>query len=586
MPVQETVRVFRYPLVTTASSEQDLERHAGAARWAYNFAHAKLLAQWRAFDARKLSAAEALSGLDTEAIVDQLSKAERRQLFATARQAVTRENTTLTADLKVLDEHRRRVLHKGKPHLDPGDEPGGDASGMARRLYQRRHELAALQEADPAGYAAAKKRELESVRPRVTELKTTLAAQGAYRPGAFDIQNFWTGARDLPRTEGGSPWWREVAQRVFACGFDRADTAWKNWMKSASGARKGPRMGMPRFKKKGKARDSFALPNAARNIIFLDTARRLRVAGVGTYRLAQSAKPLLRMITKDQAEITSVTITRGGHRWYASLVCTVQQNIPARPTQRQRAAGLIAADLGSQPLAVLSAPLDPADSTSSTVPSMKPLHADWDRLTRAQRKLSRTKRGSKRRRRAARRVGKLHHVIAERRASFLHGVSKRLAVGAQHIAIENLDLLGLTASAKGTVEEPGTDVKVTSQFNRHLLDSGLGELRRQLAYKTPWYGSTLIVLDKGEPTASKCSKCSERNPSSKPSDKRFTCRHCGLDVSRRDNSVHSIYKAARKQLTTSVAPGRGDTQNALRGGDQPTTGNGGGPPPLKRPPPP
>ncbi|MEU2517118.1 zinc ribbon domain-containing protein, partial [Streptomyces syringium] len=66
-------------------------------------------------------------------------------------------------------------------------------------------------------------------------------------------------------------------------------------------------------------------------------------------------------------------------------------------------------------------------------------------------------------------------------------------------------------------------MKVKSRFNRHLLDSGLGELRRQLEYKTSWYGSHLIVLDKGEPTASKCSKCRERNPNSKPSDKRFTC---------------------------------------------------------------
>ncbi|WP_422399148.1 zinc ribbon domain-containing protein [Streptomyces netropsis] len=165
-------------------------------------------------------------------------------------------------------------------------------------------------------------------------------------------------------------------------------------------------------------------------------------------------------------------------------------------------------------------------------------------------------------------------------------MSKRLATGAQYIAIEDLDLLGLTASARGTVAEPGTGAKVVARFNRHLLDAGLGELRRQLAYKTVWYGSALIVLDRNEPTASKCSKCRERNPSSKPSDKHFTCPHCGHDVSRRDNSVRNIYQTARRQLSTSVAPGTEDTQNALRGGDPPLVGNGSGPPPMTGPLPP
>ncbi|MEU2517112.1 RNA-guided endonuclease InsQ/TnpB family protein, partial [Streptomyces syringium] len=320
------------------------------------------------------------------------------------------------------------------------------------------------------------------------------------------------------------------------------------------------------------------LPNAARSVVFLDTVRRLRLAGVGEFRLAQSARPLLRLLSRGKAEITSVTVVRGGHRWYASLVCKVQQRVPSRPTARQRAAGLLAVDLGSQPLAVLSAPLDSADPASAVIPSMKPWHADRDRLTRAQRKLSRTRRGSKRRRKAARQVGRIHHLIAERRASYLHGVSKRLAAGAQYIAIEDLDLVGLTASAKGTLETPGTNVKVKARFNRHLLDSGLGELRRQLAYKTLWYGSSLVVLERGEPTASKCSKCGKRNPSSKPSDQRFTCLHCGHDVSRRENSVRSIYQAARRQLTTSVAPGTEETQNALRDGNQPPAGNGGGGP--------
>lgn len=587
MNTTETVRVFRYALDTNPATNSILERNAGAARWAFNHAHAQLLTQWQAFDARKQATAQHLSGLDRDAILDQLTKTDRKKLYTQARQAVTRENTQRRNDsLKALDEHRSRVTHKGRPALDPGPAPTEDATDLERTLYQRRCDLAALQASNPTAYTTERKKELADVRPRVLKLKQQLAADGAYRPGAFDIAAWWRTTRDLPKEEGGSPWWTDVAVGAILCGFDRADAAWKNWMSSASGTRAGRRMGQPRFKKKGKAKDSFALPNTSRAVIHLDTPRRLRISGVGEFRLAAHGKRLWRLLNRGHAEITSITISRGGHRWYASIVCKVQQVIPTKPTPRQRAAGLVAADLGSQPLAVLSAPLNPADPGSAAIASMKPWHAEESRLVRAQRTLSRTKRGSKNRRKAARHVGKIHHIVAERRASYLHGVSKQLATGAHYIAIEDLDLLGLTASAKGSVDAPGTDVQIKSRFNRHLLDNGLGELRRQLTYKTSWYGSRLIVLDRGEPTASKCSKCGERNPSSKPSDKHFTCPRCGLDVNRRTNSVRNIYKAARRQITASVAPGTGETQNALRGEDQPPTGDGSGPPPLTSTPPP
>ncbi|MFF8387861.1 RNA-guided endonuclease TnpB family protein [Streptomyces kanasensis] len=585
MPVETITRAYRFTLDTSPHHTAVLERNAGAARWAFNHAHRMLLAQHAAYDQRKQAAAEHLAGMTRDEITARLPKPERKKLYARARQVVSAENKVLVAELQVWDDHRKRVVHKGKPALDPGDDPGEDGTDLQRQLYARRLHLARLQQADPAAYTAERKRELEAVRPAILESKQHLAARGAYRPGSFDIASIWRTTRDLPREEGGCPWWTEVAVGSITCGFDRADTAWRNWMASAAGKRAGSRMGVPRFRKKGKARDSFYLANAARSVVHLDDYRHLRIIGLGTFRLHESAKRLVRLLRKGLAEITSVTITRSGHRWHASVLTQVQQEIPDRPTARQRAAGLLAIDLGSAPLAYLSAPLDPADPDSRAIQAPKPLHVELSRLTRAQQALARTQKGSKRRRKAARRVGRIHALVAARRAGHLHGVSKRLATGAAQLAIEDLDLTALTASAKGTVEEPGTHVKVKSMFSRHLLDAGLGELRRQLTYKTRWYGSTLVILDRGEATATKCSRCGERNPSSSPSRQRFTCPHCGLDVGRRDNAVRNIYKAARRAVTTSVACGERDTQNALRDGDHPTAGDGGGPLSLKRPPP-
>ncbi|WNI19973.1 RNA-guided endonuclease TnpB family protein [Actinacidiphila sp. ITFR-21] len=623
----EVIRAYRFALDLDPGQVAVMERHAGAARWAYNRAHALMLGQYGVYAERRQAWVEAETGLDAGRLLEERSKAERLELYRRARTALSAENAVLSADLRVVDDHRRRVVHKGRPLLDPGPAPDQGASATAHDLYARRVRLAGLQRSDPAGYAAAKRAELAGVRPLVLQMKRNLVSAGVYRPGAFDVQAMWVADRDRPVDEGGSPWWPQVANGVFACGFARADTAWRNWLSSATGRRAGRRMGLPRFKKKGRAADSFFLPNPNRGAILLPDYRHLLVKGVGLLRLDSPARALLRLLRKDRAEITSVTITRGAHRWYASALATVQQDVPVvwrhhlpagatapaypdawrdyldpqaaetaqsvhggtirqigHPTPRQRTAGLVAVDLGSQPLAVLSAPLDPADPASSTIASLKPLNTAQDRLAAAQGALARTRRGSKSRRKAAERVGRIHHRVAQQRATHLHLASKRLATGAHIVAVENLDLVALTASARGTLEEPGRDVAVKSTFNRHLLDAGLGELRRQLAYKTCWYGSVLVLLDKGEPTATKCSKCGERNPSSKPSDQRFTCPSCGLDVSRRINAVRSIHQAARRAVPTSVAPGRGDTQNARRDGNHPRAGNGTGPPSLKRPP--
>ncbi|WP_438293330.1 RNA-guided endonuclease InsQ/TnpB family protein [Streptomyces sp. HUAS TT7] len=571
MPVVEVVRAYRFALDVPPAGIEVLERHAGAARWGFNYAHQHLLDRYQAYDARREAAALTISGLSPEERLDVLSKAERTALYRQAGARVRAENARWCADLKVLDEHRKRVAHMGKPALDPGEEPGPDAGNLARDLYARRVELAALQCAAPGTYSAERKAELGQVRPRVQALKTDLAARGAYRLGAMDLNARWRLERDLPREEGGSPWWREVHIDAILCGIARADTAWKNWLSSAAGKRRGRRVGAPRFKSKRTARDSFTLHNPDRVVVHLPDYRHLSVRGLGTFRLHDTAKRLVRLMRCGQAEITSVTVARGGHRWYASVLATVRQTIPDRPSERQRANGLIACDLGSQPLAVLSSPLDITDPDSRTIASLKPGRNAAHHMARAQRRLARCAKGSRRRRKAARHVAKIHHNVAQQRAGHLHVVSKRLATGAAVIALEDLDLVALTASAKGTAEEPGTNVRVRARFNRNLLDTGLGELRRQLTYKTRWYGSTLLILERGEATSTKCSRCGERNPNSTPGKARFTCPHCGLVLSCRDNAVRNIYKAARRAATRSVAPGRGDTQNARRDKNPPRT---------------
>ncbi|MEU2856486.1 RNA-guided endonuclease TnpB family protein [Streptomyces syringium] len=589
MPGAEVLRAYRFTLDPSDAERAALSRYAGACRWAYNYALAKKTQAHQAWADRRSAYLEA-----------GLSEAE-------AKERIKADGAELADRIKVWDHHRKSLTLTvaGKPPL-PAMRPPAGQEVLVRRLAAVR--------ADAAG-TSRERQLLAEGRATVNELKAKAFSAGFRTPTATDTSALWRRERDLPKEEGGSPWWAEVNVYCFTSGFDRAQVAWKYWQDSLAGRRAGQRQGYPRFKKKGHA-ESFALfHDVKRPIIRLEGYRRLVMPGLGSIRIHDSGKRLARLVERGRAVIQSVTVTRGGHRWYASVLAKVQQEVPVlwehvhddgtrtrylsrtqaekaagngghvqqigRPTARQRDGGIVGVHLGSDNLAALSSPLDPADPATALV-QHPPLLADsLAKLAKAQRAMSRCQQGSRRWRKATARVSRAHQQITVRRASFLHGLSKKLATAFTHVAIEDLDIIALAISAKGARDKPGKNVKAKARRNQRLLDAGLGSLRKKLAYKTAWYGSQLLVLDQGEPVHGTCAKCKERNPSSAPSCNTFHCPSCGAAVHRHENSTANIVDAAHRQLKT-VASDRGETQNARRATGSPGARKGPGPEALKR----
>ncbi|WP_432038699.1 RNA-guided endonuclease InsQ/TnpB family protein [Streptomyces cucumeris] len=358
------------------------------------------------------------------------------------------------------------------------------------------------------------------------------------------------------------PWWHEVNTYAFQSAFIDADRAWQNWLESLRGARAGRPVGYPRFKKKGRARESFRLHHDVKRPTIRPVGyRRLRIPTVGEIRLHDTAKRLARLIEKDRAVVQSVTISRAGSRWYASVLCKVNSDLPERPTRRQRESGRVGVDLGVKHLAALSQPLDPDDPASAFVANPRHLRQAEKRLAKAQRALSRTQKDSARRAKARRRVARLHHEVAVRRSTALHAMTKQLTTRFTEIAIEDLNVAGMTRSARGTTQAPGRRVKQKAGLNRSLHDASPGELRRQLTYKTSWYGSTLAVLDRWWPSSKTCSACGWQNPRLALADRTFHCATCGLRIDRDLNAARNIAQHAAV-VHHPVAPGIGETQNA------------------------
>ncbi|WP_289009142.1 RNA-guided endonuclease TnpB family protein [uncultured Thermomonospora sp.] len=361
-------------------------------------------------------------------------------------------------------------------------------------------------------------------------------------PNSFEIGKNFNRIKGDSREgiDGICPWWHEVNRYCFKSAFADADQAWKNWLASLKGTRKGRKVGYPRFKSKRHSRRSFRLYEGIRPVGY----RRLRLPSLGEIRIHGTTKPLVKLLNSGQATIKAVTVSQGGHRWYASVLCEVTTNLPDGPTRRQRSRGTIGVDMGVKNLATLSKPLNPDDPTTAIVPNPRHLEATDRRLRRAQRALARKQKGSKRREKAARRVARLHHQVAVRRATAIHELTKQLATSFEAVAIEDLNVQGMTRTAKGTIDRPGRNVKAKAGLNRAILDAGFGELRRQLEYKTTWYGSRLLTVDRWMPSSKTCSGCGWKAPELLLQTRVFRCGGCGLVLDRDVNAARNIERHA------------------------------------------
>lgn len=392
-------------------------------------------------------------------------------------------------------------------------------------------------------------------------------------PNYMSIATNWTKVRDEV-----SPWYTEVPRRVFVGGFQRADSAFKNWFDSVGGKRSGAKVGYPKFKVKGKSRDSFSIaadiqPSFIRPLSKSDgyalphmDYRHIKVPKAGEVRVSSGSAGLLRKLARQMinelrtdgeiiTRITSGTITRLADRWYVSLVISEPAKT-VRTTKRQLRNGVVGVDLGSGSRFA---------TTSSGVAILSPKYINIyaDKLARAQQAHAKTSRGSAARRKATKRVARVYAKQSLARDGFSHQVSAWLTSQHSGLAVEKFDLKSMIASAKGTVEKPGKNVKVKAKFNAHLADASLASTIDKLIYKGARDGCTVQVVNTLDDSSTTCSQCGNVQPCP-PSEKTFECNKCHYKVSRQFNSaqyVRYLGEPGFKELNVDLTPGR-DTADA------------------------
>jgi putative transposase len=250
---------------------------------------------------------------------------------------------------------------------------------------------------------------------------------------------------------------------------------------------------------------------------------RLYVAKVGNIRVEWS---------RDLPSVpSSVTVIREPDgRYYASFVVE-RKATPLRACDRE-----IGIDLGLNSLVVTS--------DGEVVANPRFYQAAQRRLRRAQRVLSRRRKGSANRARARHRVAVVHRKVRDARLDHAHKTALRLVRDNQAVYAEDIAVWGLART----------------RLAKSVADAGWSQFLRCIEEKAARYGRTFARIGRFEPTSQVCSACGVKDGPKPLAIRTWQCGDCG--------TVHDRDVNAAKNI---LAAGRADKSNACGANARPPT---------------
>ena len=306
--------------------------------------------------------------------------------------------------------------------------------------------------------------------------------------------------------------------------------------------------GPPRFHGRGRCPHSVTAPQA----------RDLNLARV-SHKFATAHLPLIGEIRlryhraiPTTAIVTGATVTKQGGHWMLVVKLALMKPEPRTLVEIRPVVGY---DRG------VVLPLAGSDGSEFT-------HDPW--LTSGQtRRLYRLERSAARKREARwacsggkgkGRIGNnervdydaIAHVKARearRREDWQHKVAWQIASTVRIAVFEDLHLKNMTASAKGTVENPGANVAQKAGLNRAVLGEALAALVDKVTYKLEDNGGAVARVP-APGTSTTCHRCGSIRPGQRESQALFRCRNlaCGW-------AGNADYNAACNVLNRALAGG-------------------------------
>ena len=190
--------------------------------------------------------------------------------------------------------------------------------------------------------------------------------------------------------------------------------------------------------------------------------------------------------------VKTLQVKREGRRWYV-IVVSQTETMPLPSTGRS-----VGVDVG------VARFLTTSDGEVMGNPRF--LAAAQQRIADLQRRKERARPGSGNRRRLRRALAKEWRKVRNRRRDFHHKTARGLVDSCDKIALEDLRVAAMTASAAGTVDHPGHNVAAKAGLNRSILDAGWTQFTSILVAKAESAGRRVILVHPGR-TSIDCHTC-------------------------------------------------------------------------------
>ena len=292
---------------------------------------------------------------------------------------------------------------------------------------------------------------------------------------------------------------KEVNSQSLQCSHGNLKTAFENFFAGYAG--------YPKYKRKS-SRKAFSIPQ---NVIIVQGEGRFSRLFIPKFRSGIK----VRVHRKVDEEVRQASIVQEPDgKYYVNIV--VEREGFERYPRIQVEVGI---DLG------LTAFIIKDNGEKVTPPKF--LRKMELRLVRAQRRLSKKRRGSKNRERMRHEVAVLHQKVKNQRQHFLHVQSSALIHENQVIYAEDLHAAGMMRNHR---------------LAKSIADASWSRFITYLTYKAEWYGRKVVLVDRFAPTSKLCSVCGEINKELTLSDRIWSCKICQTEHDRDINAAKNIKK--------------------------------------------
>ena len=333
------------------------------------------------------------------------------------------------------------------------------------------------------------------------------------------------------------PFTYEVTKYATARAFDHLQAAYDKFFKHTAA--------YPQFKKKRDGGGSFYI--GADQIVLSDTNRNSKCFRTLCHNVQQKRQYLkvpnlgwvkLTERLRFNGKINGVNISQEGEHFYASfsMMITDEEYKRTHPhaddDKHDRKVGI---DMGIKSTLILSdgVAIDNPHTLKNNLRKIKRLSRQLSKRQHARTKQERLQ-GVKKSNNYIKLALKLNNAqrhVANIRRDFTHKVTTILTTHYNEIAIEDLNVKGMTKNHR---------------LAQSVSDVAMGEIRREIEYKAADNGATIIKADRFYPSSKTCSVCGNVKKDLKLTERVYHCEFCGADIDRDYNASLNLFSLLTK----------------------------------------